>query len=84
MFDGSVQGVVVQITSEAPTSEGSGASTTGNRTNTLGSTVWAYPSATSASDSAVPQRGQYAVTLWSSTSNPRRWSSFSDHHTDSM
>ena len=83
VFDGRVHGVVVHTTSEAPISEASSASLTGNRRNTLGSsTVW-YPMATSASDSAVPQRGQYAVTLSASCSRPRSKSERSDHHTDS-
>jgi hypothetical protein len=84
VFDGKVHGVVVHTASAAPTSEGSAASTIGKRTSTLGSSTVRYPSATSASDRAVPQRGQYAVTLSASTSSPRWCSRFSDHHTDSM
>jgi hypothetical protein len=82
-LDGSVHGVVVQTRSDAPTSSGSAASAIGNRTWTLGSSVVAYPRATSASDSAVPHRGQYAVTLSASTRSPRSCNRFSDHHTDS-
>ena len=39
VFDGSVQGVVVHTTNDAPTRVGSGASTRGNRRNTLGSST---------------------------------------------
>ena len=35
-------------------------------------------------DSAVPSRGQYGTTLWPSYRSPRRHTSLSDHHTDSM
>ena len=39
VFDGSVHGVVVHTTNDAPTRVGSGASTIGNRRNTLGSST---------------------------------------------
>ena len=83
MFAGRVHGVVVQTSRDAPASEGSDAATIGKRTEMLGSSTVLYPRATSASDSAVPQRGQYAVTLSASTSNPRSWRRLSDHQTDS-
>src|SRR3990170_46354 len=83
-FEGRVQGVVVQATSDEPTNEGSGASTIRNVANTLGSVTVAYPMATSWSESAVPHRGQYATDLSASNSRPWAWSSLSDHHTLSM
>jgi hypothetical protein len=83
-FEMSVHGVVVQISNDAPTRSPSAASVTGNRMKMLGSSTVSYPRATSASDNAVPHRGQYAVTLSASTSRPRSCRRLSDHHTDSM
>ena len=48
----------VHTSSDAPTSEVSPAATIGNRTKMLGSVTVSYPWATSASESAVPHRGQ--------------------------
>ena len=57
---------------------------TSNFTNTLGSSTVSYPCATSASESAVPHRGQYVVTRSASTSSSAACNCFNDHHTDSM
>jgi len=38
----------------------------------------------SASDSGVPQRGQYGLIRWSRTSSPASKTTLSDHQTDSM
>ncbi len=54
-----VQGVVVQITSDAPTSGSAGARTTGNRTQIMWD-VWSWYS-TSASASAVFSTGDHST-----------------------
>src|SRR5215218_4477235 len=59
-FDGSVHGVVVQISSSSPACSGPAGETTGKRTYTDGSTTSLYAPGcpSSCEDSAVPQRGQ--------------------------
>ncbi len=85
VLEGNVHGVVVHTRrKERMSGRRATPPVISNFTNTLGSwTVW-YPMATSASESAVPQRGQYVVTRSASTSSPRLCNCFNDHQTDSM
>ncbi|CAM5476868.1 hypothetical protein SCALM49S_00271 [Streptomyces californicus] len=81
MLETSVQGVVVQTSSDA--SPASGPDVRGKRTKTEGSTTVSYPWASSWSDRPVPQRGHQGATRWSWTSRSLAKISFSDHHTES-
>ena len=82
LLAGSVHGVVVH-TSEVRAHLACGAVDRGSARRRSGR-HGLYPSATSASDSAVPQRGQYARDLVVLDEQPALVQRFSDHHTDSM
>ena len=77
MLDGSVQGVVVQMSRETE-----GSSTRGNLTITDGSVSSQY--SISASASAVSHLGHQVTTLLAGLRSPLSYARWSVHHADSM